>query len=73
MTAKLVTHDFGGRLSPQQALADAMQDAVDAKVMIVISIDKHDGVQASWSDSELLQRLGALDVAKQQMIDLSRE
>lgn len=50
---------FGSKLSPQQVMLDAQQSEVlqNAKAVIVIVLDHHNTVRASFSTSPLADRL----------------
>ena len=59
---------FGGKRDPEQTLFDAMTHIREAKIAVVVYLDKDGFVNTGWSDGSMLKRLGMLDVAKHQMM-----
>ncbi len=64
---------FGGNRTPRQALLNVLDLADDAKIAVVVILDKDDGVNTAWSDGSLLKRIGMLEFAKMRMMELACE
>jgi len=72
MTEKLSTAAFGNKRNAKQLLIDALKhmDGADLCVLIWRSGDKL--VETAWSDGNLTERVGMLEIAKVQMIENAR-
>ena len=71
--ANVETFPFGDRHTPKQTLLSCLSEVEDAKIAIVIYLDKDDYIETAWSDGSLLKRLGLLYMAADRMKDIAAE
>ena len=64
---------FAGKRTPSQSVLDALGGLNDAKIAVLVFLDKDEQINTSWSDGSLLNRVGMLEFAKIRMIELSHE
>lgn len=59
---------FNNKQNPEQVLIDSMEDAKDAKALVVVMLDKDDYILTGWSHGWSTQRIGLLEIAKHRMM-----
>lgn len=67
--SKLVTTDFGEKLTPEQVLIKAMGEAQDMKGLVLIALMDNNELMALTSSCSALQRLGMLEWGKRGLLD----
>lgn len=69
----VTTHSFGDRHTPQQVLIDALEQADDMQVVVIVYLDKEDFIHSGWSDGSSLKRIGMLETVKSSILESQDE
>ena len=64
---KITAGSFGGKRTPRQVLAEAIGNADDIRVCVIIYCTNDDFIHTTWSDGDSLLRIGLMHHASQVM------